>query len=101
VTPRINVDRALARFAAITLSAEGDGLGSFTVSTPRGQVACSAPCSVSIAAGEQATVTAVPATASHFSGWQGACAGSGASCTLTVEQSTAVTALFAGASSAM
>ncbi|MCB1921641.1 MAG: DUF642 domain-containing protein, partial [Candidatus Competibacteraceae bacterium] len=81
----------------VTLS--GNGVGSVT-SQPSG-IACSnipgddADCSETYAANTQVTLTTTPGVGPHyFSGWSGACSGTGA-CTVTMNAAKSVTAAFA------
>jgi len=77
-----------------TLTVELSGSGNGTVtSTPSG-INCGASCSATFAGGAGITLQATAATGSTFSGWSGACAGTG-SCTVTMSQNSSVTASFA------
>jgi hypothetical protein len=69
------------------------GSGSGTVTSSPAGISCGATCSHSYDAGTSVTLTATPATGSVFSGWSGACSGTGA-CHLTMNQAKAVTATF-------
>jgi hypothetical protein len=76
-----------------TLRLRKQGRGSGTVtSTPAG-IACGSDCRESFAKGMSVTLSAVPAGGSTFRGWTGACSGTGA-CTVTLTESTTVTATF-------
>lgn len=73
----------------LVLTGPGDG----SVSGSSG-VSCSGEvCDLSTQIGATVTLTAHPATAASFSGWQGQCSGSG-TCTVTVTPATAVVARF-------
>jgi hypothetical protein len=83
---------------ALSISGSGGGNGSVT-SNPAG-ISCtltagsaSGTCNASYAAGASVTLTAIPAGGSSFSGWSGACSGSGA-CTVSMTQARTVTASF-------
>ncbi len=81
---------------SFTLGVAKGGAGSGTVtSTPAG-VSCGATCSAAFASGAVVTLTAAPASGSTFGGWSGACAGTGATCTVTMSQARSVTATFDG-----
>jgi hypothetical protein len=67
------------------------GSGSGTVSGPG--IDCGADCSESVANGTTVTLTASPAVGSVFTGWSGACGGTG-SCTVVISATTTVTATF-------
>jgi hypothetical protein len=76
----------------LTVSRSGNGAGAVT-STPPG-VDCGATCAASFATGSTVALAAAPATGSLFSGWGGACAGTGA-CEVTMDQARSVSAAFA------
>jgi|GEM_PF-1667973 len=67
------------------------------VSSNQGIIECgvnaSPVCSASVNSGTAVTLTAVPTSDSMFSGWSGACSGTG-SCTVTMNNITNVTATF-------
>ncbi|MCA1657529.1 MAG: InlB B-repeat-containing protein, partial [Actinobacteria bacterium] len=78
---------------SFTLGVSMLGTGSGTVtSTPAG-INCGQTCTASYATGTQVTLTATPAAGSAFSGWKGACSGTGA-CTVTMDQTRAAYAEF-------
>jgi hypothetical protein len=69
------------------------GSGSGTVTSSPAGISCGSTCSHAFTAGSSVTLTATPATGSTFSGWSGACSGTG-TCNLTMNQVKAVTATF-------
>jgi vibriolysin len=69
---------------------EGSGGGTVTISPG---MTCSANCSVGGAAGRQVTLSATPDADSVFTGWSGACAGTG-NCIVTMNVSKQVNARF-------
>jgi uncharacterized repeat protein (TIGR03803 family) len=75
----------------VSVALMGTGSGTVT-STPPG-INCGATCSASFAGGTMLTLTATAAAGSGFSGWAGACTGTGA-CTLTVNAAKSVSATF-------
>jgi hypothetical protein len=78
----------------LTVSTTGTGSGQVT-SSPAG-IDCGAggtDCSASFVHGTQVTLTSTPSTGSDFSGWSGACSGSG-SCVVAMDQVREVTATF-------
>jgi hypothetical protein len=77
--------------ATLTVSKSGSGTGSVT-SAPDG-ITCGATCAADFANGTVVTLTASPAVGSSFSGWGGACTGSGL-CTITIDGTASVTATF-------
>ena len=65
----------------LTVTRAGTGTGTVT-STPAG-INCGTTCSASYAAGTVVTLAAAPAAGSTFTGWSGACTGTGA-CQVTM-----------------
>jgi len=78
-------------FETLTVSKSGTGSGSVT-SSPAG-ISCGATCLHQFAHGTSVTLTATPAAGSTFTGWSGACSGTG-SCGVTMNSATSVTAPF-------
>lgn len=76
----------------LTVDKVGSGAG-FVGSNPAG-VSCGADCSEEFLDGQQVTLTALPDAGSVFSGWSGACSGTGA-CVVTMTVARSVTAAFA------
>lgn len=76
---------------SLTINFAGSGSGVVT-SNPAG-VNCTGTCGVNFTSGTAVTLTANAASGSVFSGWSGACTGSG-SCSLTMDAARAVTATF-------
>ncbi len=76
---------------ALTVTKAGTGSGT-VASSPAG-IACGATCSTTHTNGTSVTLTATPATGSTFTGWSGACSGTG-SCVVTMDANKAVTATF-------
>jgi len=78
----------------LTVSTTGTGAGQVT-SSPAG-IDCgtgAADCSAGFSHGTEVTLTASPATGSDFTGWSGACSGTG-SCVVAMDQAREVTATF-------
>jgi fibronectin-binding autotransporter adhesin len=73
----------------LTVSVAGAGLGS--VSGPG--ISCPGTCSSGYQAGRPVALTAVPAAGSTFTGWSGACTGTG-TCTVTMSSDQSIIATF-------
>jgi Fe-S cluster biogenesis protein NfuA len=82
----LNVSQSTA-----TLSVSIIGEGTVT-SSPSG-ISCGATCSANFATGTQVALDATPASGFNFTGWGGACSGSGI-CQVTMNAATSVTANF-------
>lgn len=77
---------------ALTVSKSGAGSGA-VVSSPAG-IICGSSCSASYEAGTSVSLAATAAADSVFSGWSGACSGTGG-CAISINGDKAVTATFA------
>jgi hypothetical protein len=77
--------------SALNVTLAGDGSGSVT-SAPVG-ISCRTVCGHAFARGSQVTLTAAPAAGSTFSGWGGACGGTG-DCAVTLDSAKEVVATF-------
>jgi len=75
----------------LTVTKAGTGTGTVT-SAPVG-INCGTDCTEAYTSGVVVTLTATPAAGSLFSGWSGACTGTG-SCVVTMNAATTVTAVF-------
>ena len=69
-------------------------VGSGTVASSGGNIACGSACSASFNAGTAVTLTATPATGYTFTAWGGACSGSNGTCAVTMNAAKSVTATF-------
>jgi hypothetical protein len=76
---------------ALTVVRAGGGTGTVT-SGPAG-ITCGAACTASYTVGTTVTRTATPGALSTFTGWSGACSGTG-SCAVTMDMAKSVTATF-------
>ena len=98
-TCQVTMDQArsvTATFAPVqrTLTVAKEGAGTGTVASSPAGIDCGTTCSASFANGTQVTLTATPSSNSTFSGWSGACTGTG-TCQVTMDQVRSVTASFA------
>ncbi len=75
---------------SVVLAGEGSG----TVTSDPPGIDCGATCTIQYAAGTQATLTAVAAPGSTFSGWSGDCTGTQRGCILRVDGPRAARAIF-------
>lgn len=75
----------------LTVTKPGNGAGT-VASTPTG-IQCGATCNASYSHGAMVTLTATPSTGSDFTGWDGACTGTG-DCVVTMDQVRSVSATF-------
>src|ERR1700733_13209423 len=82
--------------ATLTVSVTGQG----TVTSADGSVNCTATCAVPTTTGAAVHLTAAPATGVQFTGWSGACSGTG-TCDLTIAGDTQVSAVFAASNSVL
>jgi hypothetical protein len=76
---------------ALSIHTGGNGSGAVRSASPA--LECKSQCTQSIAANAQVQLTAVADAGSTFTGWQGACSGTG-DCTVTLDADRDVTALF-------
>jgi endoglucanase len=76
---------------ALSVGKLGAGLGTVT-SAPAG-INCGSTCNANFASGTSVTLTATTGSGAIFSGWGGACSGTG-TCTVSMSQARSVTATF-------
>ncbi|MEQ1518833.1 MAG: matrixin family metalloprotease, partial [Usitatibacteraceae bacterium] len=81
----------------LNVGTNGGGTGAVT-SAPSG-INCGAACSTSFTTGATVTLTATPTGGSIFTGWSGACSGTG-SCSVVMNSPVSVTASFQPAAAA-
>jgi RHS repeat-associated protein/uncharacterized repeat protein (TIGR02543 family) len=87
----VTADFATA-FKSLSIATLGSGAGTVT-SSPVG-IDCGTVCRADFAPNTVVTLTASPASGSTFGGWSGACTGSAATCTVTLDQARSVNATF-------
>ncbi|MEA2459926.1 MAG: large repetitive protein [Actinomycetota bacterium] len=85
----VTADFAIAR--TLTVSETGSGTGT-VISSPPG-IDCGATCSAQFVDGTSITLTPQPGADSRFTGWSGACTGTG-ECTFPISQDESVSASF-------
>ena len=81
----------MSSFRSTHLTVQKSGAGTGTVAGSG--IDCGATCDVMLDEGTTATLTATPAAGSKFTGWGGACAGTG-NCVVTVNAATSISATF-------
>ncbi len=86
------VGATFQREKLLTVTKTGTGSGAVR-SAPAG-IDCGSDCGHSYEHGAAVTLTAVPSLGMAFSGWSGACTGTAATCTVTMDADRAVTARF-------
>ena len=69
-------------------------VGNGNVNGDGGKINCGGTCTAQVAAGAQVSLTANPGSGSVFTGWSGACTGTDAACSLTVNGALSTTATF-------
>jgi Domain of unknown function (DUF4214)/Divergent InlB B-repeat domain len=87
------VSNAQVTIGNSTLSVGKTGNGVGTVTSNLAGINCGATCTASYFGGNSVTLTATPAPGSVFSGWGGACSGTG-TCTVSMNAARSVTATF-------
>jgi hypothetical protein len=87
----ITANFALQNYQTLTITREGTGSGTLA-SSPAG-INCGSTCTAAFNQAATVTLTATPASGSSFTGWSGACSGTG-TCTLSMSAERLVTATF-------
>jgi hypothetical protein len=82
---------ASATLYSVTVAKAGTGAG--TVASSPAALNCGSTCKASVASGTSLALSATPAAGSTFTGWSGACIGSG-TCALVVDAAKTLTATF-------
>jgi hypothetical protein len=81
----------IGKAPVVSVTRSGTGVGTVT-SSPAG-ISCGSSCTADFLTNTAITLTAAPDTGYSFTGWSGACSGSG-SCALTANADISVTATF-------
>ena len=79
---------------SLQVTISGSGATGTVTSAPAG-INCPTTCSATFNNGTQVTLTATAGGGSGFSGWGGACSGTGATCTIMLNANQSVSAAFA------
>ncbi len=82
-----------ATFKTYTLTVSTTGTGTGTVTSSPPGIDCGIDCTETFPPDTVVTLTAIPSPTSEFSGWSGACSGSGI-CVVTLDDAKSVTANF-------
>ena len=90
-------DWILGTNAIFTLTVSVTGTGAGTVTSDLGSIDCPPDCSFGYESGDVVTLTPHAESGSAFTGWSGACSGTGG-CTVTMTQARTVTAEFTNTS---
>ena len=77
-----------------TLTVAKSGTGTGTVDSSPSGITCGSTCSATYTSGTTVALSATPTTGSTFTGWSGACTGTG-SCTVVLDANKSATAAFA------
>ncbi len=86
--------QALIGVAPVTLTVSKTGAGAGTVTSDPAGISCGSDCTEAYPVSQLVTLTATPDPGSLFSGWSGACTGTG-TCQVTMSAAKSVTAAFA------
>lgn len=89
----IGEQNAAANLEVPSINVVKSGIG--TVTGASGKINCGGTCFTNEPAGTVITLTATAPSNGVFNGWSGACAGQGATCTLTINAALTATAAFA------
>jgi endoglucanase len=93
VTTAVAVTATFTLGTSYSLTVTKAGTGSGTVTSSAGGINCGTACAATLASGTTATLTATAAQDSTFTGWTGACTGTG-SCIVSMTANRSVTATF-------
>lgn len=85
----VTITATFTQVFALSVSVAGGG----TVTSSPGGINCPGTCTANFNGGTMVTLTATPASGTSFTGWSGACSGTG-SCIVTMNSAQSVTATF-------
>jgi cysteine-rich repeat protein len=88
-----------ATFSVVSYALSVTKGGSGTITSSPAGINCGATCNANYNSGTSVTLTESPGSGYVFSGWSGACSGSGTTCTVSMSAARSVTATFAVSSS--
>jgi GH25 family lysozyme M1 (1,4-beta-N-acetylmuramidase) len=86
--------RSVSAVFGYPIEVRSQGTGAGVVTSAPARLDCGDACSAAFAAGSDVTLTATPDSASAFTGWGGACAGTDPECVVTVNAPSQVVATF-------
>jgi GH25 family lysozyme M1 (1,4-beta-N-acetylmuramidase) len=86
--------RSVSAVFGYPIEVQPQGTGAGVVTSAPARLDCGATCSAVFAAGSDVTLSATPDSASAFTGWGGACAGTDPECVVTVSTPSQVVATF-------
>jgi len=99
VTRNSSLDVVLQKLYLLNIYKNGTGSGTVASTSPDSTINCGSVCSNPYPSGDVVTLTATPDAGSKFSGWSGACTGTGA-CSVTMSDAQHATATFDKSSAA-
>lgn len=82
-----------SQVASLSLKVKGDYSGGSIVSKPEG-IDCGSTCATTFAVGSKVELSVTTSDSSEFVGWEGACTGSSATCSLSMDAGKEVIATF-------
>ncbi|HET6171710.1 MAG TPA: polysaccharide deacetylase family protein, partial [Gaiellales bacterium] len=85
---------AIFSLLPVHLSVTGSGTGGGSVTSSPAGIDCGITCGGDFTNGATVTLSASAAAGSRFTGWTGACSGSSATCTVSLDVARSVTAIF-------
>ena len=93
VNDAMNVSATFLSQFSLSVGKSNSGTVTSTPGNDR-TISCGSVCSAKFTQGSTVTLTATPAPGKQFINWSGGCSGTSATCTLSINQSTSVQAVF-------